>query len=108
MARFIHEKKRNTARGLILSACAFLCICAFFFYGVGSMASSTEARQKEILEEAVTGKATYCYSVEGSYPKTCQYIEENYGLTYDKDKFYVGYRFMGDNIFPDITVITLE
>ena len=34
------------------------------------------------------------------------YMEEHYGLTYDKDLFFVDYQPIGSNIRPDVTVIS--
>ena len=48
-----------------------------------------------------------CYALEGTYPPNLQYLEEHYGLTYDKKRFYVDYLAIGSNFFPDVTVIVL-
>ena len=69
------------------------------------MSEGTRKRQKESLENAVMRDVTYCYTVEGAYPESLEYLEEHYGLTYDEDLFFVDYRISGANIFPDITVI---
>ena len=49
-----------------------------------------------------------CYCVEGTYPPSLSYLTEHYGLTYDKDLFFVDYQAIGSNIFPDVTVIRKE
>lgn len=48
---------------------------------------------------------TYCYTIEGAYPESLDYLKEHYGLVYDEDLFFVDYRVSGSNILPDITVI---
>ena len=48
---------------------------------------------------------TYCYSVEGAYPESLDYLRDNYGLYYDEDMFFVDYRVSGSIILPDITII---
>ena len=47
----------------------------------------------------------HCYSVEGVYPESLEYLKENYGLTYNEDLFYVDYRTTGANLIPDVTII---
>ena len=46
-----------------------------------------------------------CYSIEGAYPESLEYMEEHYGLTYDKDVFFVDYQPIAGNLYPDYTVI---
>ena len=45
-----------------------------------------------------------CYSVEGYYPSSLSYLEENYGLIIDEKKVNVFYQSEGSNMFPDIMV----
>ncbi len=57
------------------------------------------------MDNALTRGVTYCYTVEGSYPESLEYLKENYGLIYDEDLFFVDYKVEGSNILPDITII---
>lgn len=71
----------------------------------GSMSKTSEAEQKKALESAIVRDVVHCYAIEGSYPESLDYIEKNYGLTYNKDLFFVDYRPIASNIMPDITII---
>ncbi|NLD20549.1 MAG: hypothetical protein GX663_09980 [Clostridiales bacterium] len=106
--RFQYKEKNHTYMKFTLSLCVFLIILLLFFYGMDSLSKDTTERQMEGLETSLRDTVTYCYAVEGSYPESVKYMEDNYGLTYDEAKFYVGYRTLGANILPDITVIELE
>ena len=64
------------------------------------------SKQQESLETALARDITHCYAVEGFYPPSLSYMEEHYGLTYDKDLFFVDYQPIGSNIRPDVTVIS--
>ena len=105
MARFQYGKKLHPYRKAVLSACAFLLIAGIFYGSVSSLSASTRKRQRESLENALTRSVTYCYAVEGSYPKSLEYLKEHYGLRYDEDLFFVDYRPTGGNLLPDITII---
>lgn len=106
--RFLKSEKPHTMRKFLLPVIAFIIVFAVFYYAVDSMSESTVERQKEALQTAVRQSVVYCYSVEGSYPQDVEYLEQHYGLTYDHDRFYVGYRLQGTNIMPDITIIDLK
>lgn len=105
MARFQYKKKTHIYRKFILSFCGFLLIIVIFYQGIQSLSSSTRRRQKESLENALTRSITYCYTVEGAYPESLDYLKRNYGLMYDEDLFFVDYRIVGSNILPDVTII---
>jgi len=70
-----------------------------------SMTSSNTEREKEILENAIDRSVTQCYALEGTYPGSLEYLEENYGLIYNKEQFFVDYQYIGGNLRPDITII---
>lgn len=54
---------------------------------LSSIGSTTVSRQKESLETALNRDIIHCYAVEGFYPPSLSYMEEHYGLTYDKSLF---------------------
>ncbi|MGN0671784.1 MAG: hypothetical protein ACI4KE_04050, partial [Anaerovoracaceae bacterium] len=79
-----------------------------FICGIFSVSDTAYERQKESLTNALSRSITYCYTVEGSYPDSLEYIEENYGLIYNRELFYVDYRTNGANIYPDVTVLEIK
>lgn len=105
MARFQYKKKTHTYRKFVLSSCVFLLIISSFHQGVQSLSAGTRKRQKESLENALARSITYCYTVEGTYPESLDYLKEYYGLIYDEDLFFVDYQVVGSNILPDVTII---
>ena len=82
-----------------------LLLLILFMRGIHSVGDTTQAKQQESLETALTRSISQCYAVEGFYPPDLAYLEEHYGLTYDKDAFYVDYQPMGTNLMPEVTVI---
>lgn len=75
-----------------------------------SMGTVSDKQQKETLkqvEDAVNKAVISCYSIEGKYPATVEYIEENYGLQIDHERYHVFYEIFADNIKPEITVVEI-
>ena len=71
------------------------------------MAQKTEAESLHSTEEGVRRAAVHCYAIEGQYPESVAYLEENYGLRIDHDRYIVHYDIFADNIMPEITVFSL-
>lgn len=103
--RFGYKTQSNHPPKFLLSICVFCLIFFLFVQGISSLSFGTKKRQKESLQNAIMRNITYCYSVEGSYPESLEYLKEHYGLTYDEDLFFVDYRVSGSNILPDVTII---
>lgn len=90
----------NALRLLVTAA-----ILAAFIYALHSFGRQTIERQEESLRNAITRDVIQCYALEGSYPPSLSYIEEHYGLTYDHSTFFVDYRPIAGNLYPDVTIL---
>ena len=76
-----------------------------FLLCLSSIEKTAIDKQYESLETALTRNITHCYAVEGYYPPSLTYLEENYGLTYNKDLFFVDYQPVASNMRPNVTII---
>lgn len=103
--RFEINKKNSSTRNIIISIVIFLLIFFCFWLAVNSASSKTLDEEKDTLSAAVTRSVTHCYAIEGNYPESLEYLKDNYGLTYDEDKFFIDYQPLGADIMPDITII---
>lgn len=104
MNRFqIHKRRKITSFhiGILL----FAVILVMFMFGISYVGSSTVERQEASLIKAMERNIVHCYALEGFYPPSLKYMEEHYGLTYNKDMFIVDYQPIGTNLYPDFTVI---
>ncbi|MCR5278721.1 MAG: hypothetical protein K6E19_04690 [Lachnospiraceae bacterium] len=91
--------------GARISVVLFIGIFLIFIFALGSISSDTLDRQEDSLQSAINRGIVSCYCVEGTYPPSLSYLKEHYGLTYDEDNFFVDYRPIGSNIYPDVTII---
>ncbi len=90
---------------LHLSLLAFLLLVFIALSGLNDISNRTSDSQRESLERAIERSVSHCYALEGTYPPSLEYIKNHYGLTYDEDRFFVDYRFIGSNMLPDVTII---
>lgn len=97
-----NEYRRFPVRLSILLGASLLLV---FWLLINSVNESTIERQQESLENAINRDIIHCYALEGYYPPSLAYMEEHYGLTYDKDLFFVDYRPIGSNMRPDVTIL---
>lgn len=83
-------------------------VLIIFTLGISSISETTMDKQKESLENALNRNIIHCYAVEGFYPPSLEYIEKHYGLTYDKDMFFIDYQPIGSNMRPNFTILAKQ
>lgn len=104
MKRFTHEKTHNWKKQ-VFSVALFLFIFLVFLLGIAKVSKKTAEQQAASLEQAISRSIAHCYATEGHYPESLSYIQEHYGISYNPDEFFVDYQVLGENIFPDVTII---
>lgn len=98
-------KRRSSIPGYLLSLLILSIVLYFFLYAVGAMQSRTEEDQLNALTDAIRRASVQCYAIEGRYPPSVEYLEENYAIVIDRERYNVFYDGWASNIMPDITVL---
>ena len=86
-----------------------LCVMALMvgaFYGAAAInARRTAGEQRALLEETITRAMVTCYALEGRYPSSLAYLQENYGVTVDETAYAVFFSSFADNVLPTVRVV---
>ena len=106
--RFQKQTKIKSKIAFLLPIVICLIMAAVLWGSSSRIFSETQKRQEESTKNAVLKGAVQCYAVEGRYPESLSYLEQHYGVSYDKDKFIVSYEITGSNRMPQVTVIALN
>ena len=80
-------------------------ILLFFMSGLSNLDRDHSAQNKQQLENALWRCAVACYAAEGMYPPDLKYLEDNYGVQINKERYTVKYEYIASNLMPDITVL---
>ncbi len=102
MNRVIQSYKRI----LICVLLALLIAAALFL--LHSLSREVDQDRQQMLEDTIRNYAVQCYALEGAYPETLRYLEDNYTLELNRDQFVYHYRFIGSNMMPEISVFEKE
>jgi len=100
--------KKRITESMNFSVMFFIVIIIVFLMGISFIASTSSKDQKQVLTDALNKDIIHCYAIEGYYPPSLAYIEDHYGLTYDKTRYLVDYVPVGDNIMPSVTIVELN
>ena len=82
-----------------------IAVLSFFVLFSNSFSTANLSYERDLLEQALEKSIAQCYALEGSYPVSLEYLVTHYGLTYNEEHFFIDYRYIGGNLWPDITII---
>lgn len=86
--------------GLVLAFVVYIVVT-----GTGNLQKGRNDEARTQLEAAIRRAAVSCYSAEGAYPESIDYLKEHYGLQIDEKNYVVFYEVFAKNLMPDITVL---
>ena len=98
-----HEKpkQRKVPLASLLLAVPVVAVAAL----VGQIGRDMDAQAAEALKQSVVQAAVQCYAVEGAYPESVDYLEQNYGLYINHKRYVVSYSAFASNVMPDVRVL---
>ena len=102
------QKEKRSLSGYLLSLLLFLAVLFFFLFGVRAMESKSEEESLASLRNAIQRACVQCYAIEGRYPPSVEYLEENYAVQINRKKYNVFYDGFASNVMPEITIIPID
>ena len=77
-----HKKKM-----LGLQLFMFMGILVMLYYGFSTADSGLSREDAQRAKEAIQKAALECYSIEGAYPQSLEYLKQHYGLYIQEDAY---------------------
>ena len=92
---------RSVVPGFLIFAAVFIMV----LYGLTSTRTTVDDEGIKNAELSVRRAIVTCYSIEGRYPATFDYLKDNYGISIDESRYIVHYQIFSTNLMPDVTVV---
>ena len=96
-------QQRRTRRVVAVIVAVVLAVLLWFAWDMTS--AQTEAQSAASVRTAVLDAAVQCYALEGAYPQSLSYLEENYGVQVNHSRFIVSYEAYASNQLPAVAVL---
>ena len=87
-----------------ISVIIIIVLIVYMYIAVDNAQRKSDEESYNILSDAIMRSAVQCYAIEGFYPPDIEYLENNYGLLVDHNKYFVGYSVFASNIIPEVQV----
>lgn len=101
---YVDRKKRSWPKVLLVLG-AVLVLAGLWRLRVPASGQDMEEEAVAAMRAAVERSARQCYVVEGAYPSSLSYLEENYGLQVNSEDFYIVYDIFASNMPPAVRVV---
>ena len=102
-------KKINLSFLSIIVAVLVIAIAGgIIFFSIDDYTDNYDDKKLEEVRDTVISYVAQCYALEGSYPPDLEYLEENYGLQLNEDKYIYHYEMFASNILPDVQIFAKE
>jgi len=88
----------------IISVLIVILLIVYMYIAVDNAHKRSDKEGYKILSDAIIRSAVQCYAIEGFYPPNIEYLENNYGLLVDHDKYFISYSVFASNIVPEVEV----
>lgn len=83
----------------------FAALIVWFIAALSGAGAASDEQTLTEIKQSVENGITMCYSIEGVYPESIDYLRESYGVIYDSERYIVHYDSLAANIRPAVTVI---
>lgn len=96
------KRKRRRALVALVVLCVLVVVGAFSYR---AMRKTMNEQAATSMRQSILDTANQCCAIEGSYPLSLEHLEQNYGLTINREDFVITYQAYANNIAPNVVVI---
>ena len=75
------------------------------WFAAGAVGQNLREQGAVSVRNAILDSAKQCCAIEGAYPSSLAYLEENYGLVVNRSDYAITYEVFADNVMPNVVVL---
>ena len=98
------QKRKNISINIVLSIVIYGLVMIFVIVGMMGVSNNSKKQEVEEVTRQINKSISLCYAIEGMYPNDLEYLENNYGLDIDDEKYIIHYKLFASNIQPEVMV----
>ncbi len=101
----MYTKTSKSWLGVVIALVLFVAMLVVLVFATSGLSGSAASEETAVTQQAIERAAVLCYASEGFYPPSLAYIEENYGVQIDRERYSVRYEVFATNVMPVIKVV---
>ncbi len=104
-ADMAQRESQGSSLGLgLVVAILSIVVLIFAWMSLGLAKVQSEEQGTVSVRQSILDSAKQCFAIEGAYPSSLEYLEENYGLTVNQDTYVIYYDSFAANLPPSVVV----
>ena len=103
-----HKTEKGWNRQILFPIVSFVLVIVTALVAGNYINYMTNMQSIELLRQSVRKAVVQCYAIEGAYPPDIDYLEKEYSLEYNHDKYYIDYEVFASNVMPNVEVYERE
>ena len=108
MSAYISDTANKVGLRLIIAVAISAVLLGLVGAGIWSLADTVDEQTLQqgayTLRDSIRDASVQCYSIEGQYPPSLEYLKEHYGITVNEDDYTVVYEVFASNVPPTVEV----
>lgn len=100
-----YSTKRQRILNRVIAAVLTVALAVGLWFAFVAVGDNIREQGELSLQSAILESAKQCCAIEGSYPSSLSYLENNYGLVINHDNYLVTYEVFAENVMPSVVVI---
>ena len=97
----IRRRTRKRMAGLL----AIVLVVVLVWLSSNAIGASLREQGELSVRNAILNSAKQCCAIEGAYPSSLAYLEENYWLVVNRSDYAITYEVFADNVMPNVVVL---
>lgn len=89
----------------IAAAVAVCAVAVALWLAWSSVSAGLREQGAASVRNAILDSAKQCCAIEGSYPSSLAYLEDEYGLSINHDDYIITYEAFAGNVVPSVMVV---
>lgn len=89
---------------ILISILIIAAVTLGVLFSVADYRDTALEKQLNQVKDTVMNSVVQCYALEGAYPPDLEYLQENYGLQLDTNRYLYHYDRFASNILPNVQV----
>ena len=100
-----YSRFRKHGSRLVAALVIVLLITGVLFAGASFAQTTLKNQGAQSIRASILDSAKQCAAIEGAYPISLSYLEDNYGLVLNYKDYVINYEVFAQNVMPTVTVV---
>ncbi len=98
-------KRQKRIRRRIVILVVFALVVALSWFAYTTITADLKEQGAVSVRNAILNSAKQCCAIEGAYPSSLSYLEQNYGLSINHQDYLITYEVFAENVMPTVVVL---